>query len=111
MGRDRHEYLYDMMYWEIYLIQRGYRHRNVLLYQLQRLTAYGSFFCMSGTDKSPQDWLKLYFDQYKAPEGISKLTNEDRDDLVAEIEAENKRLAEQRQAENQSLPNNSETVT
>ena len=64
IGRDRREYLYDMSYCDILLIQRGYRRRNILQYQLQRLQAFGAFFCMSGTNKTPQDFISLYIDRY-----------------------------------------------
>ena len=64
IGRDRHEYLYEMSYCDILLIQRGYRRRNILQYQLQRLQAFGAFFCMSGTQKTPQDFIPLYIDRY-----------------------------------------------
>lgn len=67
IGRDRREYLYDMMYWEIALIIRGYRRRNILQYQLQRLQAYGAFHCMGGSKKKPAEWLPLYVDRYKDP--------------------------------------------
>ena len=66
-GRDRREYLYDMEYWEIALIIRGYRRRNILQYQLQRLQAYGAFHCMGGSKKKPSEWLPLYVDRYKDP--------------------------------------------
>ena len=65
IGRDRREYLFEMSYCDILLIQRGYRRRNVLQYQLQRLQAYGAFHCMSGSKKRPQEWLPLYVDRYK----------------------------------------------
>ena len=65
IGRDRREYLYEMSYCDILLIQRGYRRRNILQYQLQRLQAYGAFHCMSGSKKEPQVWLPLYVDRYK----------------------------------------------
>ena len=65
IGRDRREYLYEMSYCDILLIQRGYRRRNILQYQLQRLQAYGAFHCMSGSKKEPQEWLPLYVDRYK----------------------------------------------
>ena len=65
IGRDRREYLYEMTYCEILLIRRGYRKRNVLQYQLQRLQAFGSFHCMSGSKKEPQEWLPMYFDRYR----------------------------------------------
>lgn len=65
IGRDRREYLYEMSYCDILLIQRGYRRRNILQYQLQRLQAYGAFHCMSGSKKTPGQWLPLYVDRYK----------------------------------------------
>lgn len=87
IGRDRKEYLYDMMYWEILLIQRGYRRRNVLQYQLQRLQAYGSFHCMSGSKKEPHDWLPMYFDKYREH---TELPGENEvNDMLAEMEAIN----------------------
>ena len=64
IGRDRREYLYEMSYCDILLIQRGYYRRNALQYQLQRLQAYGAFHCMNGTKKEPQDWLPMYTDRY-----------------------------------------------
>ena len=80
IGRDRREYLYEMSYCEILLIQRGYRRRNILLYQLQRLQAYGAFFCMRGSDKSPDKWLPLYVDRYKSQEQ-PEVTSEDIEEL------------------------------
>lgn len=67
IGRDRREFLFSMTYCEILLIVRGYRRRNILSYQLQRLMAYGSFHCMSGDQQhlGPDGWLPLYFDKYK----------------------------------------------
>ena len=64
IGRDRQEFLYEMSYCDIYLIQRGYRRRNILQYQLQRLQAYGAFHCMGSSDKKPAEWLPLYVDRY-----------------------------------------------
>lgn len=67
IGRDRLEYQYDMSYCEIVLIIRGYRRRNVLQYQLQRLQAFASTFAFSGNEKGlkPEDLWPLYFDRYK----------------------------------------------
>ena len=65
IGRDRREYLFEMSYCDILLIQRGYRRRNILQYQLQRLQAYGAFHCMSSSKKTPEQWLPLYVDRYK----------------------------------------------
>ena len=81
IGRDRREYLYEMSYCDIVLIQRGYRRRNVLQYQLQRLQAYGAFFCMSGANKKPSEWIDLYFDHYKGSEG-QLLSEDDKEELL-----------------------------
>lgn len=69
IGRDRREYLYEMRYLDIVLIIRGYRRRNILQYQLQRIQAWGSMFCMGNKDGiHPQDIIPLYFDNYKQQE-------------------------------------------
>lgn len=93
IGRDRHEYLYDMSYCDILLIQRGYRRRNILQYQLQRLQAFGSFFCMSGTTKTPEDFLPLYVDRYIDDDEPLLPDDEQVAALVAEIEAINSQRA------------------
>lgn len=99
IGRDRHEYLYDMSYCDILLIQRGYRRRNILQYQLQRLQAFGSFFCMSGTTKTPEDFLPLYVDRYTDDDDDFALpTSEEIAAIVAEQKAFN---AQHQQAETQ----------
>lgn len=90
IGRDRHEYLYEMTYCDILLIQRGYRRRNILQYQLQRLQAYGAFFCMSGTNKTPEDFLPLYVDRYIDEDDTEWLPDKEQvAAMVAEIEAIN----------------------
>lgn len=90
IGRDRHEYLYDMSYCDILLIQRGYRRRNILQYQLQRLQAFGAFFCMSGTTKTPEDFLPMYIDRYIYDDDNGDLpSKEEVAAIVAEIDAIN----------------------
>lgn len=89
IGRDRHEYLYEMTYCDILLIQRGYRRRNILQYQLQRLQAFGAFFCMSGTNKTPQDFIPLYIDRYIDDDDLPQLTEEEIKEIQAEMVAWN----------------------
>ena len=94
IGRDRHEYLYEMSYCDILLIQRGYLRRNILQYQLQRLQAFGAFFCMSGTNKTPQDFIPLYIDRYIDENDDYDLPTSEE---IAAIVAEQKAFNEQRQ--------------
>ena len=83
-----------MSYCDILMIRRGYRRRNILQYQLQRLQAYGAFHCMSGSKKEPQDWLPLYIDRYvEDEEDDTILSKEKVERLMAEIDAINAQRA------------------
>lgn len=97
IGRDRREYLYEMPYWEILLIQRGYRRRNILQYQLQRLQAYCSFFAMGGNKdhKEPHEWLPMYFDRYKDRNNSRVISDEEYDEIQAEMAAINAKIAKE----------------
>lgn len=80
-----------MKWWEILLTIQGYRRRNVLQYQLQRIQAWASAFCMGNKEgKQPQDLVDLYFDHY-IEESEAQLTQQDIDEMQAEIDAENAR--------------------
>lgn len=89
IGRDRHEYLYDMEYWEIMLILRGYRRRNVLHYQMQRLNAFCSAFCFAGNKDNitVEEFFPMYFD-----EKDMEMSDEDIAEERAKIAAENERI-------------------
>jgi hypothetical protein len=91
IGRDRKEFLYEMSYCDIMLIIRGYRRRNVLQYQLQRLQVFASTFCMSGNKdgKQPHELWPLYFDKYKE-HSEPQLSQEEIEDLQSEISIINK---------------------
>ena len=80
-----------MNYCEIVLIIRGYRRRNILQYQLQRLQAYGATFAMCGDkqNKGPKGWLPLYFDNYRIDEK-PPITAEDEEELQALMTAMNR---------------------
>lgn len=95
IGRDRCEYLYEMSYCDILLIQRGYRRRNILQYQLQRLQAYGAFHCMGAKNpKEPHEWLPLYLDRYISEDDEPILpTPEEIAQMQAEMQAWNERNA------------------
>ena len=91
IGRDRKEYLYEMSYCDIMLIIRGYRRRNVLQYQLQRMQVFASTFCMGGNKegKEPQQLWPLYFDKY-IDHSQPPISEEEIEDLQAEMEALNR---------------------
>lgn len=66
MGFNRKEFLHELKWWEINSIIRGYRRRNILQYQLQRMNVWASMFCM-GNPKGiePQELIHLYFDEFE----------------------------------------------
>ena len=63
----------------------------MLQYQLQRIQAWASAFCMGNKEgKRPQDLVDLYIDHY-IEESEEQLTQEEQDALLADIAAENAR--------------------
>lgn len=76
-----------MNYCEITLIIRGYRRRNILQYQLQRMQIHAATFCMGNPDKvKPTDIVHLYFDDYKGQEELPK-TPEEMEKMQTELDA------------------------
>lgn len=82
IGFPRREFLYEISFWEARRIIRGYKRRNILAYQLLRLTAYGSMFTMRDPNgKSPTDWLPLYFDK-DDEENVAPISEEEEAEMV-----------------------------
>lgn len=85
IGFPRHEFLYEISFWEARRIIRGYKRRNILMYQLLRMTAYGAMFSMRDPNgKSPTEWLPLYFDKYD--DNTPPISEEEVADMVKELE-------------------------
>lgn len=87
IGRDRRETIYDMSYCNIMLIIRGYRRRNVLQYQLQRLQAFYSLFAFRSNEgnKTPDQLWPLYFDKYKTADNSPQVTEEEAKQMREEM--------------------------
>jgi hypothetical protein len=84
-----------MRWWEILLTIQGYRRRGVLQYQLQRITAWASAFCMGNKNNvQPQDFLHLYFDDYKSDE--EEVSDDEIESIRKQIEAENEAREKQK---------------
>jgi hypothetical protein len=82
-----------MEYWQIALHIRGYYHRNVLQYQLQRMNVWASMFCMGNPKgKEPQEIIPLYFDKNDEEEPP---TEDEVERMRQEIIEENKRKQQQ----------------
>ena len=74
-----------MSYCDIILIVRGYRKRNILQYQLQRIQAFCSLYAFRGneTNKTPDQLWPLYFD--KAQDEDPQVTEEEAKQMREEM--------------------------
>lgn len=94
IGISRHEFYYDLRWWEVKAIIRGYNARHHHGWEQARLVAYNARFCMGSKDPIPviSDWLKFSWETKKA-EPVPK---EIQDQLQAEMAAMNEQLAKQK---------------
>lgn len=98
IGIDRDKYLYELPYWEILLIARGYSHRNREMWSAVRWAAFNIMSCSMANLKEagihrPTDLLQFPWEKSSSlPHG-----NMPSDDEIAEaqriIQEENERLA------------------
>lgn len=92
IGIPRTEYLYELKYWEILLITRGYFRRYHSGWEQARLVAYNAHYCMGSKNTPPtvQEWLPLPWER----EASDQLLSEDEvEELRREIQRENERNA------------------
>jgi hypothetical protein len=80
IGRDRHEFLYEMTYWEVLRIIRGYRKRDRLTHQLIAEAVFAAMHTMRDSKgKTVKDFFPMLFedpdDDYREP--AEPLTEED----------------------------------
>lgn len=93
MGFNRKEFLHELKWWEVNSIIRGYRRRNILQYQLQRMNVWASMFCMGNPEKvKPTDLFPLYFDEYE--KDSTTMTEDEQDYYQRLMEAHNAALKE-----------------
>jgi hypothetical protein len=85
IGISRHEFLYDIQFWEVRRIIRGYRNRDRLKHQLMAECAYAAIFAMRDPKgKTARDLFPALFeddDDEKEPVILS-------DDEIAELQAD-----------------------
>ena len=92
IGIPRREFLYDIRFWEARRIVRGYRKRDRLTHQMLAEVAYAVTYMMRNPEgKRPKDLFpSLFDDENDIP--TDPLTEADRADLQALIDAENAHL-------------------
>ena len=80
------EYLYELKYWEIILIARGYARRHHPGWEQARLIAYNAAHAMGGKHQPPPvtQWLPLPWEKTKSDLPSDDVINDIRRQLQAE---------------------------
>ena len=93
IGIPRREFLYDIRFWEVRRIIRGYRRRDWLKHQLMAECVYAAIHVMRDPQgKTVADMFPMLFEYDEDDE--PPLTKEDVDDLLADINAYNSQADE-----------------
>ena len=96
IGISRREFLYDLRFWEVRRIIRGYRRRDLLKHQLMAECVYAAMFAMRDPKgQTVTDMFPMLFD-FDDDDDEPPLTKEDVDDLLADINAYNSKTDEEK---------------
>jgi len=91
IGIPRREFLYDISFWEVRRIIRGYRRRDLLKHQLIAECAYNAMYSMRDPQgKTVEDMFPMLFDDDDDDE--PPISEEDVADMQADMEAFEKYL-------------------
>jgi len=97
IGIDRNTFFYELRWWEVQAIIRGYNNRHRNLWSATRWQTFRLMEAQVGTEAmhkahlfKPDDLLQFPWDRKPAP----PLTDAERDELQAEMDAINRAAAE-----------------
>jgi len=97
IGIPRREFLYDLRFWEVRRIIRGYRHRDRLKHQLMAECVYAATYAMRDPNgKTVEDMFPMLFDDDDEP----PISEDDVADMQAMMKAHNNRINETKQQVN-----------
>ena len=78
IGRDRHEFLYEMTYWEVLRIIKGYRKRDRLTHQLIAEAVFAAMHTMRDSKgKTVKDFFPILFEDDEDREPAEPISEED----------------------------------
>ena len=90
IGIHRREFLYDIRFWEVRRIVRGYRNRDRLKHQLMAECAYAAMFAMRDPKgKTVADIFPQIFEDVDDEDQEPPMTDEEASELQAEMDAFN----------------------
>ena len=88
IGIPRREFLYDLRFWEVRRIVRGYRQRDRLKHQLIAECAYAAMYAMRDPKgKTVEDMFPSLFKEEEDEPAESVMTDKEREDLQADIDS------------------------
>lgn len=92
IGFPRREFLYDLVWWEVRSIIRGYNARHHHGWEQARLVAYNAHYCMGSKETPPtvSEWIKFPWEQ-SAESGSAIPTNEEVERLRQMLREENEK--------------------
>ena len=98
IGISRKEFLYDIRFWEARRIIRGYRKRGKIFMQLLAENVYATIYTMrDAKGKKVEDMFPSIFDDDDDDyEPIPEISEEEKQELLDLMAAENARLASER---------------
>ena len=92
IGITRREFLYEIDFWEVDCINKGYRKRQHLTHQLLAECTFATIFTMRDPKgKTVQDIFPHLFDEEDEDDVHDQLTEEDRNELQQLIDNYNKK--------------------
>ena len=88
IGIDHHTFYYELKWWEVKAIIRGYNARHHHSWEQARLVAYNAHYCMGSKDPIPvvTEWIKFSWEQKKS----GPLPQDEVDKMQAEMAEINK---------------------
>ena len=106
IGIPRREFLYDIRFWEARRIIRGYRKRGKIFMQLLAENVYATIHTMrDAKGKTVADMFPSIFDDDDDDyEPIPEISEEEKQELLDLMAAENARLASEHNEEKPPLP-------
>ena len=87
IGFPRKEFLYELKWWEVKSIIRGYNARHHHGWEQARLIAYNAHYCMGSKDPIPivSEWIKFSWEQ----KAVMPMSQSEVEELQAEMNAIN----------------------
>lgn len=100
IGVPRRDFLYDIRFWEARRIIKGYVRRDRIMKEMQRLTAFCTYFSMRNNDEQlqPHQWLTLPWEVAEKDTDPSTLPTDEEIERMRRLMAEENAKAKSKPA-------------